>query len=70
MVEVGEGRDRLWAGPGLDRLFGYGDSDELIAIEPDGKEDYVDCGAGNDRAVVRRLDKVIDCERVQRLPGT
>lgn len=68
--EVGNGLDRLWAGPGQDRLFGYGDSDELIAIDPDGQVDHVDCGAGNDRAIVRRGDEVDNCERVQRLPGT
>jgi Ca2+-binding RTX toxin-like protein len=70
MVEVGDGRDRLWAGPGLDRLFGYGDSDELIAIDLDGQVDVVRCGAGNDRAVVRKGDDVQECERVQRLSGT
>jgi Ca2+-binding RTX toxin-like protein len=67
---AGDGLDRLWAGPGLDLLFGRGDSDELIAIDADRVADFVDCGDGNDRAVVRAHDDVQpNCERVQRLPG-
>lgn len=63
------GLDRLWAGPGMDTLEGGPDVDELIAIERDNMIDHVNCGQGNDRAVVRRQDVVVNCERVVRLPG-
>ncbi|MGH3014611.1 MAG: calcium-binding protein [Gaiellaceae bacterium] len=65
----GGGLDRMWAGPGEDDLFGGDDEDELIAIERDNAVDHVNCGMGNDRAVVRRQDVVEHCERVVRLPG-
>jgi Ca2+-binding RTX toxin-like protein len=68
-TEGGEGLDRLWAGPGADQLFGGPEDDELIAIERDNVVDHVNCGPGNDRAVVRRQDVVEQCERVVRLPG-
>ncbi|MGH3036935.1 MAG: calcium-binding protein [Gaiellaceae bacterium] len=64
------GLDRLWAGAGADQLSGGLNADELIAIELDKAVDHVDCGPGNDRAVVRRFDVVdASCERVVRLPG-
>ena len=63
------GLDRMWAGAGPDQLNGGIYADELIAIERDKAVDHVNCGAGNDRVVVRQRDVVTNCERVVRLPG-
>jgi Ca2+-binding RTX toxin-like protein len=63
----GEGADRLDGGPGLDRLFALGGQDLIFAR--DGSPDTVDCGAGDDRAVVDSDPPdavVIDCVTVAR----
>jgi Ca2+-binding RTX toxin-like protein len=61
------GNDRLWGGWGLDRLDGREGDDEVISIEADGAADVIDCGDGNDRAIVRPNDQVVNCERVIRI---
>jgi Ca2+-binding RTX toxin-like protein len=50
------GRDRLWGGRGADTLKGGRNGDELIAGDVDGAVDTIFCGAGRDRAVMRRQD--------------
>jgi Ca2+-binding RTX toxin-like protein len=64
-LEGGHGEDALYAGIGLDMLEGGPSSDLLNAGENDGVPDVVDCGHGRDRAVIRRGDVAIDCERVR-----
>ncbi len=63
-IRGGAGDDRLVGGRGHDRLFGRAGNDEIRAR--DGVRDWVRCGAGNDLAVVDRLDRVRGCERVKR----
>jgi hypothetical protein len=54
-------------GDGEDVLAGGNGADQIRAA--DRKADQVNCGAGFDRAQVdRRIDKVDDCEAVNRLP--
>jgi Ca2+-binding RTX toxin-like protein len=63
----GAGADRLDGGSGLDRLFALGGQDLILAR--DGGPDTLDCGAGDDRAVVDSDPPdsvVIDCEKVAR----
>jgi Subtilase family/RTX calcium-binding nonapeptide repeat (4 copies) len=49
------GRDRIAGGPGDDTLRAR-----------DGKRDYLNCGAGDDTAVVDRRDRARNCETVKR----
>jgi len=59
----GGGDDRLNAGGGTNRLAGGPGDDRLFSRN--GLEDKVNCGAGNDRAVVDAKDKVLgNCEVV------
>jgi Ca2+-binding RTX toxin-like protein len=47
-----------------------GPGDDLVwAGENDGSMDSIDCGAGADRAVANRSDRVFGCESVTRLRG-
>ncbi len=61
-LDGGAGADQLFGGFGRDRLRGGDGDDELNAF--DNSADVVDCGAGNDVAIVDRRDRVIGCERV------
>jgi hypothetical protein len=58
----GSGRDVITGGAGADRLYGGPGSDTIFAA--DGERDTIDCGPGNDRAVVDSVDKTINCEVV------
>ncbi len=67
----GAGDDRLYGGPGndvitggagADRIYGGPGSDTIYAN--DGERDFIDCGAGRDRAVVDSVDVVKNCEVV------
>jgi Ca2+-binding RTX toxin-like protein len=67
----GAGDDRIYGGPGgdvitggsgADHLYGRGGSDTIFAA--DGERDFIDCGPGNDRAVVDSVDKTVNCEVV------
>ncbi|MDQ1476678.1 MAG: hypothetical protein QOE62_1907, partial [Actinomycetota bacterium] len=58
----GPGRDIITGGAGADRLYGGPGSDTIFAV--DGERDFIDCGPGNDRAVVDSVDKTINCEVV------
>ena len=69
----GDDDDRLYGGPGADRLSGGDDNDRLfggagndVILARDGERDVIRCGAGRDRAVVDRSDRVIGCEVVLR----
>ena len=59
-----DGNDTLDGGAGNDVLSG-GDGDDTIRAR-DGFADFVNCGPGNDTAEVDTLDRVEDCENVQR----
>ncbi len=58
----GSGNDVITGGSGADHLYGGPGSDTIYAA--DGERDFVDCGPGNDRAVVDAVDKVVNCEVV------
>lgn len=60
----GEGDDTVDGGTGNDVLSGGAGSDTVRAR--DGFFDFVNCGAGADTAEVDTLDKVEECETVQR----
>jgi uncharacterized repeat protein (TIGR01451 family) len=58
------GNDQLFAGTGRDRLWGGAGNDTISAR--DGSRDVVQCGAGLDRVMADRRDRVRGCERVSR----
>jgi Tol biopolymer transport system component len=63
-IDGGPGNDVLVGGAGVDRLLGGTGSDTIVAA--DGNRDAIDCGIGNDRAVVDEFDVVgKSCEMVQ-----
>lgn len=66
-MDGGRGNDVLTGGPGADVLVGGLGSDTIYAA--DGERDIVDCGEGNDRAVVDAVDVVKNCELVQTAAG-
>lgn len=59
----GSRADELIGGPGDDILAGLAGDDTIQAR--DGSQDRVDCGPGDDRAVVDAIDKLEGCERVE-----
>jgi Ca2+-binding RTX toxin-like protein len=59
-IDGGAGNDIITGGSGADRLLGGNGSDTIRA--DDGERDIVDCGAGQDRAIVDSVDKVTNCE--------
>jgi RTX calcium-binding nonapeptide repeat (4 copies) len=78
----GEGNDELYGGKGgdamageqgRDRHYGGRDADLIDAAHPeafDGRDvrDFVDCGRGNDQAIVLPNDRVLaNCEDVERV---
>ena len=58
----GSGADIITGGSGADHLYGGSGSDTIFAA--DGERDFIDCGPGNDRAVVDSVDTTIHCEVV------
>jgi hypothetical protein len=62
LVRTGAGSDRIVPGTGHDTVFGGGGDDYVWAN--DGQRDVVDCGPGDDRVVVDRIDVVRSCEHV------
>lgn len=59
------GSDTLNGGAGTDRIFAGAGNDIIFAR--DNTRDFINCGPGNDRAIVDKKDKVArNCERVQR----
>jgi Ca2+-binding RTX toxin-like protein len=57
-----EGNDKLSGGGGKDKVKGGGGKDKVKAA--DGKRDKVNCGGGEDSAVVDPEDRVHNCEEV------
>jgi dipeptidyl aminopeptidase/acylaminoacyl peptidase len=65
VVDGGWGLDTLLGGPGRDRLVGGRGNDTIHSR--DGQRDTIECGWGEDRAFVDRLDRVLrGCEAVHR----
>ena len=62
VLRGGAGKDVITGGPGADRIFGEAGSDTIFAA--DGERDVIDCGTGQDRAVVDAFDVVKNCEIV------
>ena len=62
MIDGGAGNDIITGGAGADRLLGGPGSDTIYAV--DDERDTIDCGPGNDRAVVDAVDKIVNCEVV------
>jgi Ca2+-binding RTX toxin-like protein len=73
----GDGRDRLWGGRGNDQLEGGGGRDRYFAgsgddlvLSRDRHAEVIRCGAGTDRVVADRQDRLIGCERrLRRTPA-
>jgi RTX calcium-binding nonapeptide repeat (4 copies) len=67
-VAGGEDDDSLYGGWGTDRVFGGPGGDRLHALAPDRDVDLLDCGAGDDTAIVRRSElrrtRLIGCEHL------
>ena len=65
----GEGNDSLYGGWGSDRSYGGPGNDRLHALAPDGQVDLLDCGDGQDTAIVRRSElrrtRLVGCEQVE-----
>ena len=62
-LEGGKGNDCLEGGPGRDRIAAGPGNDRIRAR--DGAADKIDCGPGNDTAIVDRLDRTRNCEHVK-----
>jgi Ca2+-binding RTX toxin-like protein len=67
-LEGGADRDTIYAGPGRDRVDA-GAGDDLVDARGGGG-DTVDCGDGDDRAMVSKSDTVRGCEHVARASQT
>lgn len=62
VITGGGGADEIWAGSGRDVLFGGRGGDFIVSH---GRErDQVSCGAGRDRALVDRRDRLRSCELI------
>jgi len=62
VIRGGQGDDEIKGGPGQDILEGGEGDDQIFAR--DGEHDVVDCGFGEDSAIVDSIDTVSHCERV------
>ena len=78
-LKGGPGEDRIFGGRGRDRIIGGAGSNQLNMVDGaeqgspgndvikarNGQPDEIDCGAGDDRVIVDRVeDGVYDCETV------
>ena len=78
-LKGGRGEDRLFGGKGKDRMIGGAGSNQLNMVDGveqgspgndvikarNGEPDEIDCGAGDDRVIVDRVeDGVFNCETV------
>jgi len=61
-IEGGPGNDVITGGPGADHIDAGPGSDTVNAA--DGERDVIDCGPGNDHAIVDKVDVVHNCELV------
>jgi hypothetical protein len=66
-IDGGPGNDIITGGAGSDTLDGGPGSDTIYAA--DGERDVVDCGPGPDRVVADDIDRVTNCEAVDRSTG-
>lgn len=66
MLDGGDGKDVFDGRGGTDELFGGAGEDRLLGR--DGRRDRLDCGDGEDIAIVDTLDEVQNCEVVDRRP--
>lgn len=70
----GDGNDRLWPGSGEDTQFGGDGNDRLHALANDNQPDVLDCGAGNDVAIINAREPhdlaAANCERVRKVVPT
>jgi Ca2+-binding RTX toxin-like protein len=62
VLRGGQGNDLIDGGAGQDTLEGGENDDQMLAR--DGEADEVDCGFGEDFAVVDVLDAVVGCEQI------
>jgi Ca2+-binding RTX toxin-like protein len=62
-----QGNDTLWGGGGADWLYGGDGNDELHSTDTDGRVDHLNGGDGQDTCYARKIDKVVNCEKVTRL---
>ncbi|MFL5926759.1 MAG: calcium-binding protein [Gaiellaceae bacterium] len=67
-IRSGAGSDRVDPGPGRDTVAAGSGVDYVYAN--DGQRDVIDCGPGDDRARVDRIDVVRSCEHVYPAPAT
>jgi Ca2+-binding RTX toxin-like protein len=67
-VHGDNGSDRVFGGWGADTIYGDDGDDRLHALARDKQTDTLDCGSGNDTAIVRRSEKerttLVGCETV------
>jgi RTX calcium-binding nonapeptide repeat (4 copies) len=68
VLEGSDGDDRLEGGPGANTLLGGGGDDQIHAN--DQAADVVDCGAGDDLAIVDPIDTTRNCETVGEVGST
>lgn len=76
-VEGGLGNDTVTGGPGQDIIYGDATASRCtwysckipfgndVIYARDGEADSIDCGIGEDRAVVDAIDTVTNCEKVE-----
>src|SRR5205085_9389092 len=60
LLDGGPGNDVITGGVGADTILGGPGSDSINAA--DGERDVIDCGDGNDHAIVEPYDVVKNCE--------
>ena len=72
LIRGGRGADQLFAGFGQDVVHGGPGPDTLYAVARDGQLDTLDCGPGNDVAVVRAGEQtaIVKCESVKVVPDS
>ncbi len=71
-IDGGPGRDTIGGGAGADIIQGgagrdtvnAGPGDDIVRVWADGMPDVVDCGDGEDRAVIGSTDTATSCETV------
>ena len=69
----GDGNDRIYLGsgddlarPGLGTDIVKGGTGDDVIYARDGERDTIDCGPGKDRVIADKIDRMVNCERVQR----
>jgi Ca2+-binding RTX toxin-like protein len=64
----------MWPGSGQDVQYGGDGDDRLHALANDNQRDILDCGAGNDVAIINAREPhdlaAANCERVRRVVPT